>query len=345
MNRIEEQLTRALKGLRKISLPKEARVRMRAELLSYAELHSVLATGKATRSSFSVLRFRLYAGLSAALLLVAALGGTAYASESALPGDTLYSVKVGLTEPLQGALIPSDRGRAAWHAILAERRLEETAQLAASGKLSTSTQDMLATNFSDQISASQESADRLEHDGDTSGSLSARSDLEARLAAHLQILAIINQHYAQATSTDAMDTHQALSRMVTLVEDHEHAVVSSRIALEDQIAPNGAQDDQGQDGTTTIVVASAPAPAKARFAKHAHIVIPITGQAPAAQIETAASARTTEVQDILEHHAALLKAFLSPASTTATSTATSTTTSTPSIPDTQDSSTDSSDNH
>lgn len=342
MNRIEEQLKR----LSKIHLPKEVRARMRAELLSYAELHAVPMAGGAARSSFTVFRFRLYAGFSAALLLLATLGGTAYASESALPGDRLYSMKIGFTEPLQGALIPSDRGRAAWHAILAERRLEETAELAADGKLSTSTQDMLASNFSGQVSASQESADRLEHDGDTSGSLSARSDLEARLTAHLQILAIINQHYAQATSSDASDTHQALSRMLVLVQDHEHAVATARIALEDQIAPNGAQNDQGENGTTTVIAASLPTPAKVRFAKHAHIVIPITGKAPEAQIETAASARTTEVQDILEHHAALLKAFLPAASTTATSTATSTaTTSIPSTEDIQDSSTSSPENH
>lgn len=342
MNQIEEQLKR----LHEIHLPKETRARMRAELLSYAELHAVPAAGIAAHSSLTVFRFRLYAWFSAALLLIATLGGTAYASESALPGDTLYSVKVGFTEPLQGALIPSDRGRAAWHAILAERRLEETAQLAANGKLSSSTQNMLATNFSGQVSASQESSDRLEHDGDTSGSLSARSDLEARLAAHLQILAIINQHYAEATSTGATDTHQALSRMLVLVQDHEHAIVTSRIALEDQIAPNGLQNNQGEESSTTVIASSLPAPTKARFAKHARIVIPITGQAPASQIETAASARTTEVEDILEHHAGLLKAFLPSASTTATSTATTTaTTSIPSLQDTQDSSTGFSENH
>lgn len=342
MNRIEEQL----KELQAINLPEEARTRMRAELLSYAELHAAPAAKEAARSPLTVLRFRLYASFSAALLLIGALGGTAYASEGALPGDTLYGVKVRFTEPLQTALIPSNRGRAAWHAILAERRLEETAQLAAKGGLSTSTQDELATNFNGQVNASQESADRLEHDGDTSGALSARSDLEARLAAHLQILAIIDQHYAQATTTDATDTHRALSRMLVLVQDHEHAVATSRIALEDQITPNGAQDDQGQDGTTTMLAASIPAPAKARFAKHAHLLIPKAHEAPVAEIEKAASARTTEVQDILEHHAALLKAFLPPASTTATTTATSTaTTSIPSLEDTQDSSTGFPGNH
>lgn len=336
MNRIEEQLEKQLKELRDINLPEEARSRMRAELLSYAQLHAVSAAAKSVRSPFAVLRLRVYAGLSAAVLLIAALGGTAYASESALPGDALYPVKVGFTEPLQGALIPSDRGRAAWHAILAERRLEETAQLAAEGKLSTSTQDVLAANFNDQVSASQDSADRLEHDGDASGSLSARSDLEARLAAHMQILSIIDHHYAAATSTDAVDTHQALSRMLALVENHEQAVASSRIALEDQIAPNGAQDDQGQDGTTTVIAAAIPA-SKGRPAKHGRMTLPIANEPPVAEIETTASARTSEVQDILERHAALLQAFLPSASTTATSTATSTATTTiPVIRDSQD---------
>lgn len=322
MNRIEEQL----KKLRNLTLTNEERSRMRAELLAYAELHAGSAVSAPVRSPFSILRIRLYAGMTAAVLLIAALGGTAYASESALPGDALYPVKVGIAEPIQTALVPSDRGKAAWHAILAERRLEEAADLAARGRLSTQTQDALAQNFNANVSASQMNADRLQHEGDTSGSLSVRSDLEARLAAHAEILAVIDAHYASASTTDGMDTHMALGRLLALVKGHEQDVASSRLALEDSISPGTEEDGDTHKGNSTTAML-------ALSGKHSKQGIEVQGkhlvrETPAAQIETAATARTTEVKDILERHAAFLATFFPNASTTATSTATTTATTT-----------------
>jgi len=267
----------------------------------------------------------MYAGLSAAVVLIAALGGTAYASENALPGDALYPVKVGFAEPLQTALVPSDRGKAAWHAILAERRLEETAQLAAAGRLSTSRQDELAESFTAQVTASENSADHLQQNGDTNASLSVRSDLEARLSAHEQILAVIDQHFALASSTGEQGTHQALSRMLALVDTHVHAVAATRLALEDAISPGSAEGKNADVASTTSLAFAADivTHAPARPAK-LHALMPSAGATPAAQIQANAAARTTEVQDIIERNAVFLKAFLPAASTTATSTATST---------------------
>lgn len=313
MNRIED----TLQTLRDIRLPEAARSRMRDELVAYAELHALPARGP-VRSPFSILRVRMYAGLAAVLVIVMALGGTAYASERALPGDALYSVKVGIAEPLQTALVPSDQGRAAWHAILAERRLEEAAQLAERGSLSPAAQAELASNFDAQVTASQESADRLQHKGDTVDSLSVRSDLEARLSAHAQILSVIAAHYALASSTDAQNTHTALEHMLALVSDRQKTIVSTRLALEDAIAPNAAKDDASATSTAKIAVA---------FSKQARVHIEADAT-PAMQVETAAAVRTEEEQHILDRHASFLAKFLPISTTTATSTATTTATTT-----------------
>lgn len=58
------------------------------------------------------------------LLIVIAAGGTAYASRSSLPGDTLYPVKRGL-EKLQLALALSPEAKASEHLELAQRRTDE----------------------------------------------------------------------------------------------------------------------------------------------------------------------------------------------------------------------------
>lgn len=316
MNQIEEQL----KNLNTKRLPDEVRVRMREEIFAYAELHTAPeAAGGSVRSPFSYLYFRLYSGLAAVAFIIIALGGTAYASEKALPGDVLYPVKVGIAEPLQTALVPSDRGKASWHAILAERRLEEAAQLAANGRLSTDAQDQLAVNFDSQVNASQKSAVRLEHNGDANGSLSVRSDLEARLSAHEHILSVIDAHYALVTTTDAQATHDALQRMLTVVTNHEREVVSGRIALEDSLSPGTKKD--GEDGGTQA--------AKVALSTHIGAHIRFNGQVPsAAESETAAAGRTAEEAHILQRNAAFLAKFLPVATTTATSTATTTATTT-----------------
>lgn len=312
MNRIED----TLQTLREIRLPDAARSRMRDELASYAEMHAVPAR-TSIRSPFSILRVRMYASVAAVLTLVVALGGTAYASERALPGDALYPVKVGITEPLQTALVPSNRGKAAWHAILAERRLDEAAQLAARGSLSPAAQTELASNFDAQVAASEHSADRLQHDGDASGSLSVRSDLEARLAAHSQILSVIAAHYALATSTNAESTHSALENMLAVVSSHQQQIVSTRLALEDALAPHAKESDTASTAAKIAVVVHQPT--------HVHFGPNVT---PAMQVETAATVRTEEEQNILDRHATFLAKFLPIASTTATSTATTTATTT-----------------
>jgi hypothetical protein len=314
MTNLEDSLTH----LHTIRLPEEAKVRMRAELLAYAELHEsegapLGASAAPIRSPFASVFFpmRIYAGLAAVLLIIVSLGGTAYASESSLPGDLLYSVKIGVTEPIQTALVPSERGKAAWNAILAERRLEEAAELAAQNRLTPAAQSELAANFTAHVTASEKHATRLETSGDTTGSLSVQSDLEARLTAHEQILGVIANHYAVATSTEVADTKASLTVLLATVRSHQDEISTSRLALENSMAPHTV-NDQATATSTEIAIA--------------HVVRIHRSISPAARIAGENVARTEEVSSILEHHAALLAKFLPVATTTASTTIQATTT-------------------
>lgn len=77
---------------------------------------------------FSINRF--IAMISASLALVGAGGGVlAYAAESALPGDLLYSVKVGVNEPVVTLLQHTPKEKARWAARKLERRMDEAVTL------------------------------------------------------------------------------------------------------------------------------------------------------------------------------------------------------------------------
>jgi hypothetical protein len=71
----------------------------------------------------------------AALILMLAGGGVAFAAEATLPGDTLYPVKVELTEPLRDSLAFSASTKAYLEELKIQRRLKEAAKLAAEGRL------------------------------------------------------------------------------------------------------------------------------------------------------------------------------------------------------------------
>lgn len=74
---------------------------------------------------------RLFSGTMAAMLIFAVCGaGMSYAAESALPGDTLYTIKVSFTEPLLMQFNRSTEAKARAAARLVSRRLEEAERLA-----------------------------------------------------------------------------------------------------------------------------------------------------------------------------------------------------------------------
>lgn len=85
-------------------------------------------------------RFRTVFSLVAAIVLVAVFlfggaGITAYAAQSALPGDALYSVKTGV-EQTRVSLAGDAADRAQLSLAFAERRLDEIARLIANGRYS-----------------------------------------------------------------------------------------------------------------------------------------------------------------------------------------------------------------
>ena len=76
------------------------------------------------------LSLRFVSGVMAALVIFFSVGGAvAYAAEDSLPGDTLYPLKVYITEPLREHLSLTPHARAAWRAERIMRRLHEVEEL------------------------------------------------------------------------------------------------------------------------------------------------------------------------------------------------------------------------
>jgi hypothetical protein len=340
--RLTPKTKERLKMLRAVMLDEHTKVRMRDALDAYVDLHEVQGAVPARRAIPSP--FFFYASFSRmgtsvlafAVLLLVGGTGAAYAAEGSVPGNVLYLVKVAVVEPLQGALITNAEGQAAWHANLASRRLEEATKLAVADKLDSQTQIYLQDKFNTEVTKSSIDADTLVATGNTNAALDVRSDLEARITAHAQILGLVTDHLeATAPTNPSLEGTRAL---LAVVQERKDQITSERIALEG-----------GSDTTATVAIATpepatietpaadtaaptaqsfAPmaarmATAPAPMAKHAEIENTVD-ETPV-QDDPRAAERASEVDAILLQHASLLRS-LQPIGTSTASSTTATTT-------------------
>ncbi len=311
-------------------LDEPAKARMRDALDAYVDLHEVQGGVPARRaipspffSSFSFSRVGSSVLAFVALLLMGGTGA-AYAAEGSVPGSPLYPVKVAVIEPVQGALITSAEGQAAWHANLASRRLEEATKLAVADKLDPSTQTYLQAKFDTEVTKSSENADAVAVTGDTNAALAVRSDLEARITAHAEILTAVTKHLqSEASSTDAT-TLAGVQSLLATVQARRAEAVEARLALE------GSAGMHASTTIATIAIADThPAglthgASQTRFAKMAPAPQAYGPEIPTdAAIDAQAEARTSEVNSILLKNATLLRA-MAPIASTSSTTATST---------------------
>jgi len=165
--------------------------------------------GSHTSGTFAYTRF---AGAAFAVVLFVGFG-TSYAAQSALPGQALYGLKVNVNEKVAGALAITLVSRAQFSAELTERRLEEAEMLAAANELSPEMSVAIQIRI-EQTTASFNShvADLTESDDGTVAAVDVQSDMEAKLAAHANVLT--------ALTTTVPETKDALAPIISAVETH-----------------------------------------------------------------------------------------------------------------------------
>jgi len=213
--------------LQKITLPSDVRISMREQLAAYATLHAV-----PTRSPYTRFTFKLTAAFAMLLVVVLTGTGVTYAAERALPGDSLYVVKRTINEPVLGALARDTKAKADYQTHLAERRLEEATTLAIEDRLDEETGSALTHDIEVAADASTALASELEVNGNEDTALAVRSDLEARLSAHADIL-------EQVADTDENVPVYALAQrvservsMVSLLRAENEEVVEVEESIE-----------------------------------------------------------------------------------------------------------------
>lgn len=127
------------------------------------------------------------------LLLFALLfstGATAYASEDALPGDSLYSVKE-TSEKFRGWMKFTAESKAEWQSKMVERKLAELNQLVEDGKLTEEKKAELEEKIEERMERANEHFEKMKEHGKSGEALGIASRMEnaLRVREHLFVKA------------------------------------------------------------------------------------------------------------------------------------------------------------
>ena len=126
------------------------------------------------------------------ILIALLLGGSvSFASESAIPGDMLYPIKVHMNENIRDAFAVSDEAQAKLDADLAAERLLEAEKLAADGRLNASVQAQLGAEFTARAKGAEEGALKLSHEGKGEAAAEVVSAIELSTKTHTGILSAL----------------------------------------------------------------------------------------------------------------------------------------------------------
>jgi hypothetical protein len=176
-----EEIEHISRSAAQIRLTDAERSAMRATLLAHIRANPNPSPYAPVASPFI---FSLFGrGAFALAVMVIVGGGTAFASEGALPGDTLYPFKIGFVEPIAGAFQVGDEAQAVWHVELASRRLAEIDDLAEGDTLTPQAQTEAASRVAKSAQTAAADIDTLASKDKKSAGRTARK-FEQTLARH-----------------------------------------------------------------------------------------------------------------------------------------------------------------
>ena len=204
MNHINEQLKKTLQSVRMTSEEKDA---VRGALLSEIRTNplQIGAIGPSVRNSSSIrhklrrktlTRHNILTRMPIAILIAILMGGgVSYAAAGTVPGDTLYPVKIHVTENAESAFAIGGDARAKLEAKLALRRLEEAEKLEAKHDLSAEVKAELKQNFDEHTTNIEAELNGMEKREDAN---EISSEFELSLAHHVSALGLLGVHVDEA---------------------------------------------------------------------------------------------------------------------------------------------------
>lgn len=217
-------LEKFFKEARSIRMTKEEK----SEVLSYLVRNHPPAGHKLWSNKLTNFKLIFLKPMPIAIIIALLIGGGASAAaENALPGDTLYPVKVSVNEHVRGWLAISSEAEAKLQTKLAVRRLDEAEKLAIKDNLDENIRARLEANFQKHADRVKARISELEAKN-TPKALEIASNLQASLDAHARILKNLE------TALNG-NVGPRLEKIKLIVEARSHKLNEDRKDREDRI--------------------------------------------------------------------------------------------------------------
>ena len=137
---------------------------------------------------FVYIRQRKFVPSLVIVLLLCATGGVSALAENALPGDSLYSLKVNVNEQVKGFVAVTPEAKARLAVETTERRLQEAVILSSQGKLTDANKQILQGQLNKSATDVKNSVASLVASNDISIAQEVSTNFEASLKTHELIL-------------------------------------------------------------------------------------------------------------------------------------------------------------
>jgi hypothetical protein len=189
---MSKELEKLIQSAKQITLSPEKKALIRAHIQDFIELTPI--TKSISKPILSPLVSRVSVSyfskaISFALIVLIAGGSTiSYASEDTLPGDTLYTVKVNVKEPLEEKLAFSPQAKLEVKTKQVEKRLTEAQTLLQNNDISPEKHKEVESRVEKQVEEISQTITELQEKGDVETILSTTSKLQPVLKAHQEAL-------------------------------------------------------------------------------------------------------------------------------------------------------------
>lgn len=219
MKRLQELQEKLKQEIQLTPFDKE---RVKANLFSYIDANPMPDSLRAKPKTFLNFLHFSHAGLALAVLVLVVFGSVGVSSSDALPGDTLYGVKVGVVEKLRAGLSFTSEGKAAMEINQALTRIEEATELTSLGRLTSDTKSDLEARF---VSHAQKAEANLTNlDAETRLRLS--SEFEQKLLSYVPAVP------ASEAATFAAGSRSAQMTTMSLKVAEDTALMTAPLAPE-----------------------------------------------------------------------------------------------------------------
>jgi hypothetical protein len=183
----EENFKKGISDLKKLELTSEEKGLLFNNIENYINKNNIIPKKQVSYFvnffSYNHSRF-VYMSL---FMFVFLGGGVLLASDSALPGEVLYTIKINVAEPLRGVSIVSSVSKIDWETEKIERRIEEFEVLVARNNLSDKDIEKAEKRLENSTDSFNLALQKKEQSGDLSADF-ARDNLENKIDVHSRVL-------------------------------------------------------------------------------------------------------------------------------------------------------------